>query len=267
VLIVIVLALANAAFHLEAHITGVADYSSRIGIAEVITLIMLIGGRIIPSFTRNWLVRENPGRLPAPFGRFDISLIDVGAAALLIWDVRPGRMETGVFLMIVGILQALRMSRWARDRAARERLLLVLHVGYGFVAVGFVLVALSSFVLAPESAGIHAWTAGAVSIMTLAVTSRASLGHTGRELTASVATQMIYGAVFVTAVARIWAALDPSRSIILLHVAALFWAAGFLGFAVSYAPVLARSGTKSGKISAPGARNEPLPYFGDNADS
>ena len=41
------------------------------GMAAAILLIMIIGGRIIPSFTRNWLVRENPGRLPAPFGQLD----------------------------------------------------------------------------------------------------------------------------------------------------------------------------------------------------
>src|SRR5262249_46607885 len=166
VLILIVLALANAAFHIEAHIAGVADYSSRAGIAAVITLIMLIGGRIIPSFTQNWLVRENPGRLPAPFGPFDMSVIGVGAAALVIWIVLPDSMGAGSALMIAGILQVIRMSRWAGERTGRERLVFILHVGYGFVAAGFVLAALASFALVPESAGVHAWTAGAVGTMT-----------------------------------------------------------------------------------------------------
>ena len=59
----------NIAFHLEAHINGGAEYGARIGIAAVVLLLVVIGGRIIPSFTRNWLARENPGRLPAPFAR------------------------------------------------------------------------------------------------------------------------------------------------------------------------------------------------------
>lgn len=62
-------------FHLEAHFEGIALYSSRLGIATVLILIMVIGGRIIPSFTRNWLIRREPGRLPVPFGRFDIACI------------------------------------------------------------------------------------------------------------------------------------------------------------------------------------------------
>ena len=67
---VTILGLGNAAFHVEAHILGAADYGIRVGIAGILVLIMIIGGRLIPSFTRNWLARENPGRLPVPFGRF-----------------------------------------------------------------------------------------------------------------------------------------------------------------------------------------------------
>src|SRR3974390_940250 len=71
VLLVLLLFAGNVGFHLEAHVSGSADYASRVGIAVVVLLISLIGGRITPSFTRNWLVRQSPGRLPVPFGRFD----------------------------------------------------------------------------------------------------------------------------------------------------------------------------------------------------
>ena len=71
VVLVLVLLAGNVAFHLEAHYEGAADVSIRVGIGVVVLLISLIGGRIIPSFTRNWLVKFNPGRLPVPFGRFD----------------------------------------------------------------------------------------------------------------------------------------------------------------------------------------------------
>ena len=71
VAIVSLLAAGNLAFHLEAHFTGLAEYTTRGGVAMVIMLIALIGGRIIPSFTRNWLARRAPGHMPSPFGRFD----------------------------------------------------------------------------------------------------------------------------------------------------------------------------------------------------
>ena len=67
---------------------GAAEYRHPPGIAVAVILISLIGGRIIPSFTRNWLVRENPGRLPVPFARFDMLSVVVGAVALLSLDRR-----------------------------------------------------------------------------------------------------------------------------------------------------------------------------------
>ena len=75
-------------------------------------------------------------------------------------------------------------------------------------------------------------------LMTLAVMSRATLGHTGQQLTASTATQAIYASVIVAVVARICAVLEPSHSVPLLHVAAFAWAAAFLGFALCYGPTL-----------------------------
>ena len=82
------------------------------------------------------------------------------------------------------------MARWAGERTLRDRLVLVLHVAYAFVPIGFGLAALSAIGLAVPSAGLHAWMVGAAGMMTLAVMTRATLGHTGRELNASTATQL-----------------------------------------------------------------------------
>ncbi len=239
-LILTVLFAGNAAFHLEAGLQGHAEYGARIGIAASIALIMLIGGRIVPSFTRNWLVRENPGRLPAPFGSFDVAAMLLSAAALLTWVVEPLGWWTGAALMAAGFLQAARLARWAGDRTSRDRLVLVLHVAYAFVPIGFVLVGLAAFSLVPASAGVHAWTGGAIGLMTLAVMSRASLGHTGRALVASMPTQIVYALALVAAVARVCAGVHPEWSQALLPAAGIAWAAAFLGFAMIYWNVLTR---------------------------
>ncbi len=239
VVLLLLLFAGNVAFHLEAHLEGVADISIRVGIAVVITLIALIGGRIVPSFTRNWLVRENPGRLPVPFGRFDIIVVAAGALALLAWIVNPTGALIGGVLALAGMLHLVRLGRWAGDRTARERLLVILHVGYAFVPIGFLLNAAAAFGQLPPNAGIHAWMVGAAGIMTLAVMSRATLGHTGQPLTASLATQAIYAAIIIAAVSRICAVLEPARSDVLLHVAALAWAVAFFGFALAFGPLLA----------------------------
>jgi uncharacterized protein involved in response to NO len=237
----------NIAFHLEAHFNGSAEYGARIGIAATVLLIVVIGGRIIPSFTRNWLARENPGRLPAPFARFDVAVILLSAATLALWTAQPVGRITAAALASVGALHIMRLARWAGDRTWRDRLVLVLHVGYAFVPLGFLLAGAAAAAMAPADTGTHAWTVGAAGTMTLAVMTRASLGHTGNALNASAVTQAIYAAVAIAALARICASLEPAFSEPLLHVAAVAWVAAFFGFAGSFGPLLV--GAQRGKAA------------------
>lgn len=234
VAIISLLAVGNLAFHLEAHFSGLAEYATRGGIAVVILLISLIGGRIIPSFTRNWLAKRAPGPMPAPFGRFDVATIGFSALVLPCWIARPLDRTTGGLLLACGAMHLVRLVRWTGYRTFADRLVLILHVAYAFVPVGFILAALAAFDLVAPSAGIHAWTGGAIGTMTLAVMSRATLGHTGQALEASAATHLIYAAVIIAAVARVCAVLEPDHAGILLVVAGAAWATAFLGFAATY---------------------------------
>jgi uncharacterized protein involved in response to NO len=236
--VVILLAIANLAFHLEAHLSGMAAYSARAGIALVVTLLGVIGGRIVPSFTRNWLARQGEGRMPSPFNRFDVVAMATGIAALVAWVVAPSGHIVAAMLSIAGALHLVRLARWAGERTLRDRLLLILHIAYAFVPAGFFLTALSALDLIAPGAGVHAWTGGAIGTMTIAVMTRASLGHTGQALSASVATQGIYAAVVVAALTRICAALEPVHAQILLSVAGAAWSMAFLGFVAIYGPLL-----------------------------
>jgi uncharacterized protein involved in response to NO len=230
----------------EAHVQGTAEYGARIGIAAVVLLIVVIGGRIVPSFTRNWLARENPGRLPAPFARFDVVAIGVTAVTLVLWTVQPIGRLTAAALAITGVLNIVRLARWAGDRTCRDRLVLILHVGYAFVPFGFLLASAAALDIVVTSAGIHAWTVGAAGTMTLAVMTRASLGHTGNALIASPMTQTIYAAVVVAGLARICASLEPGWSDALLHITTFAWCVAFFGFGLSFGPTLAGNrGAKS----------------------
>lgn len=211
----------------------------RIGIAAILLLIMLIGGRIIPSFTRNWLARQSPGRLPQPFGRFDLVAMAAAGVVLGAWIAAPGALVTAWLAVGAALLQALRLSRWAGDRTTSEPLVAILHIAYAFVPLGFALLALG--ILRPDliatSGALHAWTAGAVGVMTLAVMTRASLGHTGQPLVATRPIQAIYAAAIVAALARIVAAFGLARTP-MLHLSATAWVLAFLGFAFVFAPLL-----------------------------
>jgi len=182
----------------------------------------------------------NPGRLPQPFGRFDAFALAAGIAALVAWIALPQHAVTGVLALVAGALQSVRVARWAGDRTFADRLVLILHVAYAFVPLGFLFLGAAILWPAdfPTSAALHAWTAGAFGLMTLAVMTRASLGHTRRDLVASIPTQLIYLAALVAVLARIAAAFAPS--VLLLHLAGFAWVAAFAGFAAVYGPLLLR---------------------------
>jgi uncharacterized protein involved in response to NO len=242
IFVVLIFLAGNVIFHVEDYETGTAEFGTRLGIAAAVTLISLIGGRVIPSFTHNWLTRENPGRLPVPFGRFDIAVLGVSLIALVLWSANPTWIGTAVLMLAAGVAHVVRLGRWAGDRSLRDRLVLILHVGYAFVPIGFLL--LAGAILFPQalpvSAGIHAWTVGAIGTMTLAIMTRASLGHTGQPLAARPLTQTIYAAVLVAALLRVAAAFETSAEAVLLEAAGAAWITAFWLFAVGYGPLLSR---------------------------
>lgn len=235
------LALANILFHAEVMASGTASFAMRGGVSLVLGLIMLIGGRIVPAFTRNWLRARGGTALPAPFDRLDALTVALAAAALAAWTAAPEARVSGLLLVAAGLGQAARLARWRGPDTWREPLLLVLHLGYAFVPLGFFLVGASALGGAvPASAALHAWTAGAMGVMTLAVMTRASLGHCGRELTATVPTRGIFIAIVAAALLRVLAGTAPGSSGIAVELASLAWIMAFAGFAAAYGPMLLR---------------------------
>jgi uncharacterized protein involved in response to NO len=240
-----VLAIGNGLFHLEAARGGYAaqGFGLRVGLGAVIMMIAVIGGRIVPSFTRNWLVRRGPGRLPKPpMQRFDKLALVALLGALLVWTVQPDHLLAGVLLVLAGALHAVRLARWAGDRTFAEPLVAVLHLGYAFLPLGAV--ALGAEILAPGIVGMaaaqHLWMGGAAGLMTLAVMTRATLGHTGQNLTAGPATISIYAALVVAVLARLAAGLWPGQAYGFHLVAGTAWILAFAGFALSYGRLLLR---------------------------
>ena len=234
---------ANLIFHVESATSGNASggYGAHLGIALAVTLIIVIGGRIIPSFTRNWLARRGTGRLPAPYDHFDTFASVAAIIALLSWVFLPEHLATAILCLIAGALHLARLLRWAGERTLAEPLVWILHLAYAFVPLGFFLVGAFAFQphVLPQSATLHAWTAGAIGLMTLAVMTRASLGHTGQPLHATSSIQLIYAAALVAAVARIAAACGVMREP-LLYVSALAWVLAFGAFGVVFWPLLTR---------------------------
>jgi uncharacterized protein involved in response to NO len=238
-----IFAIANIAFHAEVLTTGTADYGLRGGAAALVALIVLIGGRITPSFTHNWLFRAGSPVLPAPFGLLDKLALLITGVALAAWIAVPGTVVTAGLFLAAAVVLGVRLWRWKGTYAWREPLLLVLHLGYAFVPLGFLLGVMSMLepALLTGTAALHAWTVGAVGLMTLGVMTRATRGHTGHALTASTITVASYSAMIVAALLRIAAGLFPQAYMTLLELAGAAWIAAFALFLVEYAPMLLRS--------------------------
>jgi uncharacterized protein involved in response to NO len=237
---VAILGIANLLMHLEAN--GVAippGLGWRLGLAAIIVLISIIGGRIVPSFTRNWMAKNSDAPPPASPGRFDLAALITLPIALAGWAFLPDTQAVGALLLLAAALHLWRLSRWRGLSTTAEPLLLVLHIGYAWLVLGVALLGLSVLGAAiPPSAAIHALTAGAIGTMTLAVMTRATRGHAGRPLTADRPTILIFALVSLAAITRIAAALSTTWTMPLLIAAATLWIAAFVSFVVVYAPML-----------------------------
>ena len=240
--ILILLLAANIVFHIEAATSaGLDGYGIRMAVALIVFLIALMGGRIIPSFTRNWLARRPKGRLPTAFNNFDMAVMTLSAVALALWVVVPENSAIRPLAALAALAHTARLARWAGWRTFAEPLLTVLHFGYLFIPTGFLMLALGEWMpgWARASQIPHAWTAGAIGLVTLAMLTRTSLGHSGRPLAATKAITGIYASVIIAVLARILAEFMPDIGI-LLHISGFFWIIGFAGFVVYYAPILFR---------------------------
>jgi uncharacterized protein involved in response to NO len=237
---VTVLGIANLLMHLEAD--GVAVPSGlgwRLALAAVIVLISVVAGRIVPSFTRNWLAKRPGADLPAVHGRVDRVALGVLHAGLFSWALFPAFYPIGLILLLGAALNLWRLLRWRGGATTAEPLLFILHIGYAWLAMGAALLGLSMLDAdLPQSAAIHALTAGAIGTMILAVMTRATRGHTGRDLSADRVTSLIYIFVTLAAIARVAAAFAAPWAMPLLIVSACFWIAAFAGFVLSYGPML-----------------------------
>lgn len=232
-------ALANAGFHLEAGAGGVANLSTRLGLAVVALLIAVIGGRVTPSFTRNWQIKRG-GPLPAVAGRFDAVTLATTTAGLIAWSIAPAHPAAGALLLAAGGLNLVRLIRWRGDATVTEPLVWILHLGYLWLAAGLIFTGLSVAApgLVPPSVGVHALTAGAIGVMTLAIMTRASRGHTGRPLAAGRVEVLIYVLINAAALTRVTGGLLPTLYQPLLMLSAGLWSAAFLAFVVGYGPML-----------------------------
>lgn len=235
--------LCNILFHL-----GNAGYldvdplaAVRTAMLIVIVMIAVIGGRIIPAFTHNWL---NGRRPPVPMPQRVLWLDATALGSLVVFvaleTVGAGWQLVGVAALIAAVSNGARLVLWRGLATRAEPIVWVLHAGYAWIVAGLALGTLAAFTNGvPPAVVSHAFGTGAIGTMVLAVMSRASLGHTGRRL---IAPRTIVGAYYLVTLATVLRVIAPFLAPAyyppLLLAAGLAWAGAFLLFALVYAPIL-----------------------------
>jgi uncharacterized protein involved in response to NO len=219
------------------------DIAMRLAVAVLVAMMSLIGGRVTPAFTRNWLNRKGSARLPAAADRYDLAAILLTVLALLLWVALPESMATGIGLLAAAASLAFRLSRWCGYLTWREPLLLILHIGYAWLPFGLVLLAWSLFspTLAAADAQ-HGLTTGAIGTMTLAMMTRASLGHSGRPLSADHITVVIYCLILLAGVGRVIAGFASDHYTPLTQLSAALWIGAFSFFVAGYGSLFLTGG-------------------------
>jgi uncharacterized protein involved in response to NO len=243
-LAICLLVIANALQHAE--IAGLVTndaiaggIGTRLAIATIVLLIALVGGRIVPSFTRNWIAKNNAGPMPAGFTGTDKATLVLTVLALALWIALPETFLTGIGAALAAIANLIRLIRWRGHATLGEPIVWVLHLGYLWLVVGFGLIAVSALTQAlAMTAAVHGLTVGAIGTMALAVMSRATLGHTGRALKAGPLLTIAYLLVSCAAIARILSAVSEQAGSLLLHGAAGCWSLAFLLFVIVCGPML-----------------------------
>jgi len=236
--------LTNLVFHIALleRDPPLALHAILIGIDLMLILITIIGGRIVPAFTAAALrplgLQATVSSKPA----LTIAAVAAMAAVTLsdVWG-QDSRVA-GVLAAIAAVIQAGRLTQWGALKTLRQPIVWVLHLAYVWLPLGLGLKAVALLNGAAFAAfWLHALTIGVLSMMILAVMTRAALGHTGRPLVLHPGITASYLLLAATVTVRVFglAAWRASYAMI-IAVSALLWTAAFLLFVVIYAPILCR---------------------------
>ena len=245
--ILLIFALLNATSHwaINGNQSILAINSFHTAILLFTLMVVIIGGRVIPMFTANGAGCKKATPIKT------IEVLSILPVALLVFFTFYGinqlksttnfaNLIYASLAILAAISNLLRSIRWGIQYTWCNPLLWSLHLAYLFIPIGFLLLASYSLDLISNlSAAIHSLTIGAIGGMIIAMTSRVSLGHTGRSLKVNWVMGFAFALVFLAALIRIILPLALTefylQSII---ISGGMWALSFLIFLIVYATIL-----------------------------
>jgi uncharacterized protein involved in response to NO len=237
---VVAIVFALAGFNLLFHL-GPAREALQLLVHTILLLVALIGGRIIPNFTANWLRGQGAKRLPKSNPTIDRIALTLSVFAGVFAALLPDHFLVAALLLLTATVHGIRVSQWHGMQTYRNPLLFVLHLAYWWLPVGYAMLGLAYLgIVFPPGAALHALTMGSIGTFVFAMLTRVPLGHTGRSLQASRLTVFAYAIFTLAVVARILASIWPVAFMALLYLSAAAWCLAFAAFTWVYWSLLTR---------------------------
>lgn len=236
---------ANITYHLSAAQVVDTDPTAgmRAGVLVLMLIIVIIGGRIVPAFTHNYLQRIAPAaKSPLRSERLDIIVLATTLAFAILALASPNDTVVAIAAGLAALANATRLAGWRGLATLSSPIVVVLHVGYLWIVIGQAVWSVAAATgLISEVSALHALSTGAVGTMVLAVMSRASLGHTGRALVAPTSIALAYALVSVAALLRTFGIVfAPTYYNGVMLISGLAWIGAFSLFAAVYFPILTK---------------------------
>lgn len=236
------LALLNVLFHAWVW-QGRADLALRCAdpaVGLLVTLVAIIAGRVTPMFTANAV----PGYAFRRWRAIEALAVLLPLLAFAFDALGASPWLVGGAAGATAVVHGIRLAGWRSWQVGRRPILIILHVAYAWIPLGFALLTLSAAGLVPRSIALHALTVGALGGAIIAMITRTALGHTGRRLVAGSTEIACYCLVIAAAIVRVFGPLLTSGwTTWWIDVAGLCWCVAFALYARQYWPYLTRPRT------------------------
>jgi uncharacterized protein involved in response to NO len=213
-----------------------------IAVMLIISMISLIGGRIIPAFTVDALEERGEKAEETSQTTLDVlALLSLASIALTLLFAAQEKHVLAITAFLSAIIHALRLRHYHTRRILNIPMVWILHAGYSWLILGLLLLSGSALGFLPFSVALHAFTSGAIGSMTIGMMCRVALGHTGRSKIATKLTILSFVLVQCAALMRVFGlVIVPSYSIGWIISSATLWAFAFALYVVGYAPMLSK---------------------------
>lgn len=232
------LIIGNILIHLSAMEVIDSNYAYKgiyLGVNLILLILVIIGGRVVPFFTANAL--GDPS-----IRKFEIieKATLVSVCGYIFFDfIEKNEMYSGQMALVAAAFNFVRLLGWKPWKTLKYPILWILHVGYFWIVLGFVLIFLSATMdVLPRSVSLHAFTAGAMGTFIIGMMSRVSLGHTGRPLRLAKGFILSYLFITLSGIIRVVSGFISEYYTQGILLSGIFWALSFLIFLGFYFKIL-----------------------------